>query len=386
MTKAPLHGLRILDLTTVVMGPYASQLIGEYGAEVIKIEAPCGDSTRHIGPGRENGMAGLFMGVNRHKASVVIDLKSHAGREALLSLVDTADVLMHNMRPNKMEALGLGAEEIRARNRRLVYASLTGFASDGPYAGQPAYDDVIQGLAGFAGLMEMQAGVPRYIPAALADKVGSLFAVQAVLTALLQRERTGYGACVEVPMFEAAVSFGLVEHMQGGQFEPPIESMGYRRAMMPGRRPYETRDGHVCVMPYTDVHWQTFLLEVGDTATLEDPRFATLSERTRNIELLYTRLAEHILTRSTQEWISVCHRLDIPVAPMNRLEDLRADPHLCAVEHFVTVDDADMGRLVFPRNPVRFDGWRSQPTMPPRLGQDTERVLNAVARRDGDSR
>lgn len=373
--RGPLHGIRIIDLTTVVMGPYASQILGEYGAEVIKIEAPGGDTTREIGPRREDGMAALFLGVNRNKQSVVLDLKTEEGRSALLRLAKTSDVFMHNMRPEKLKALGLAAETLRQENDRLVFAGLVGFASHGPYAGMPAYDDVIQGLSGMAALMEMQCGTPRYIPTTLADKVGSLYAVNAITSALVQRDRTGRGTTLEVPMFESVVSFGLVEHFHGEQFDPPASPIGYRRAVMPERRPCATRDGYLCIMPYNDAHWDAFLREVGDDEALSDPRFSTMAQRASNVVALYERLASHIAQRSTDDWLAVCNRLDIPAARMNRLEDLQNDPHLMAVGHFAKVDDKKMGTLVFPVNPVRFDGWRACPTVPPRLGEHTAAVL-----------
>jgi crotonobetainyl-CoA:carnitine CoA-transferase CaiB-like acyl-CoA transferase len=384
LAAGPLQGVRVVDLTTVVMGPYASQALAEYGAEVIKVEAPGGDSTRHIGPGREPGMAALYLGINRNKRSVLLDLKTPQGREDLLAIVAGADVFMHNMRTEKLQALGLGPEVLRADNPRLVFAALTGFGSGGPYAGQPAYDDVIQGLSGLAAMMEMQSGTPRYLPTTVADKVGSLVAVGAIMAALVQRQRTGVGATVEVPMFESVVSFGLVEHSQGDLFEPPLAPPGYRRALMPSRRPYATRDGHICVMPYSDSHWQALLEELGDDEARRDERFATLAQRTVHIEALYERLGAHLGERTTDEWLLTLRRLDIPAARMNRLEDLRSDPHLQAVEHFVPVHDERMGTLVFPCNPVSFDGWKPVLRMPPRLGEDTADVLGR-ARAEGSA-
>lgn len=385
VAAGPLRGLLVVDLTTVVMGPYASQALAEYGAEVIKVEAPGGDSTRHIGPGREPGMAALYLGTNRNKRSVLLDLKSAQGQDDLLAIVAGADVFMHNMRPEKLEALGLGPEVLRAANPRLVFAALTGFGREGPYSGQPAYDDVIQGLSGLAAMMEMQSGTPRYLPTTVADKVGSLVAVGAIMAALVQRQHTGAGATVEVPMFESVVSFGLVEHSQGDLFEPPLAPPGYRRALMPSRRPYATRDGHICVMPYSDAHWQALLAELGDDEARLDERFATLALRTVHIEALYERLGDHLRQRTTEEWLLALRRLDIPAARMNRLEDLRSDPHLQAVGHFVAVHDARMGTLVFPSNPVSFDGWKPPVRMPPRLGADTQDVL-CQARRERAAR
>jgi crotonobetainyl-CoA:carnitine CoA-transferase CaiB-like acyl-CoA transferase len=371
----PLSGLRIIDISTVVLGPYCTQFLAEYGADVIKVEAPQGDSTRQIGPAAEKNMASLFLGVNRNKRSIVIDLKRPEGRQALLRLIESADVFVHNMRPVKLARLGLSAAEVTARNPRLIYASLLGFSEKGPYAGRPAYDDVIQGLSGMAALMEMQTGTPRYLPTTVADKVASLIGVQAILAAVIERTRTGRGAAVEVPMYESLVSFGLVEHLYGAHFSPPLDRIGYPRALMPHRRPYATRDGHICIMPYSDQHWRAFLSAVGDQRTLADPRFTDIAARTRNIDVLYERLAAHIACRGTAEWVALCRELDIPAERMNRLEDLPKDPHLKATGHFQQVRDPEMGTLVFPANPVSFDDWSPSPRTPPRLGEHTESVL-----------
>lgn len=365
----------MIDLSTVVLGPYASQFLGEYGADVIKIEALDGDSTRRIGPSTEANMGSLFLGVNRNKRSVALDLKHPDGRQALLELIDGADVFLHNMRPQKIERLGFGPDALCARNPRLVYAGLHGFSSRGPYAGRPAYDDVIQGLSGMAALMEMQSGTPRYLPTTVADKVGSLVAVQAVLAALLKRGRTGRGVVIEMPMFETVVTFGLVEHLYGGSFEPPLDRIGYVRALMPHRRPYPTLDGFLCIMPYSDEQWRSFLTLVGDAEALSDARFANISLRTQNIDALYERLGGHIATRKTADWLDLCSQLDIPAAVMNRLDDLQKDPHLQAVGHFQKVHDAAMGTLVFASNPVSFDAWRPVAEVPPRLGENTVAVL-----------
>jgi crotonobetainyl-CoA:carnitine CoA-transferase CaiB-like acyl-CoA transferase len=373
--QGPLTGVRVIDISTVVLGPYCTQFLAEYGADVIKIEAPQGDSTRQIGPATEADMASLFLAVNRNKRSVVLDLKHPEGRLALLKLVEHADVFVHNMRPKKLDRLGLSASVITARNPLLVHASLLGFSEKGPYAGRPAYDDVIQGLSGMAALMEMQGGTPRYLPTTLADKVASLIGVQAILAALVERNRSGRGAVVEVPMYESMVSFGLVEHLYGAQFSPPRDRIGYPRVLLPHRRPYATLDGHICVMPYSDRHWRSFLSAVDDQSTLADPRFADIAARTRNIDMLYERLSDHIACRSTAHWIALCRELDIPAERMNRLEDLPEDPHLQAVGHFQQVDDSAMGTLVFPANPVSFDGWKPRPRIPPRLGEHTETVL-----------
>jgi len=373
----PLDGFKIVDLTTVVFGPYASQLLGDYGAEVIKIEAPGGDSTRRIGPSAESGMASLFLGVNKNKKSIGIDLRKEQGRDALLRIVKGADVFMHNMRPAKVERLGLAPSVVRDRYPKLIYAELLGFSESGPYAGHPAYDDIIQGLSGLAGLMERHLGEPRYLPTAIADKVAGLFAVQAILAAAFERNKTGRGCTVTVPMFEAIVSFGLVEHLYGAQFAPPLGKIGYPRALMPWRRPYRASDDRfVCIMPYSDGNWRALLTALGDTQTLEDARFADLESRTQNIDVLYRILGGHVATRTSDEWLSLCRKLDVPAHRMNRVEDLEHDPHLKAVEHFKTLRDERMGQLVVPSNPIAFDGRPLGISVPPRLGADSRSVLS----------
>jgi crotonobetainyl-CoA:carnitine CoA-transferase CaiB-like acyl-CoA transferase len=375
MTRLPLEGVRILDLSSIVLGPYASQILGDYGADVIKIEVPEGDSTRRTGPAREPGMAAIYLGVNRNKRSVVLDLKRPEAREALLALVDTADVFMHSIRPQKLPALGLDPAALMARNPRLVYAGLHGFAQDGPYGGKPAYDDIIQGLSGLAALMERQSGRPGYLPTVAADKTCGLIAAHAILAALFARERTGRGSFVEVPMFESLVSFVLVEHYYGRHFEPALATPGYPRVLAPWRRPYKTLDGYVCMMPYTDAHWVQFFAEVGRPELAVDARFVDIAARTRNIEALYALAGEFIAGRTTAAWLETCERLDIPAAPMHRLEDLESDPHLAATGFFRTLHDDASGAVRFPGAGVRFDGRPLDPKMPPRLGEHTREVL-----------
>jgi crotonobetainyl-CoA:carnitine CoA-transferase CaiB-like acyl-CoA transferase len=374
----PLQGIRVLDLSTVVLGPYASQVLAEYGADVIKIEAPEGDSTRRTGPSTEPGMGAIFLGVNRGKRSVVLDLKQAADREALGKLVDTADVLMHSIRPQKLAAIGLDPEVLRKRNPKLVYVGLHGFVESGPYGGMPAYDDIIQGLSGCAGLMERQSGHPLYYPTIAADKTSGLVAAHAILAALFKRERTGQGSYVEVPMLESMVAFNLVEHFYGLHFEPPLAPPGYPRLLNPFRKPFRTLDGYLCAMPYTDAHWKRFFIEAGEPALAEDNRFTNIALRTQNISALY-EIAERILaTRTTGQWLGVCARLEIPASRMNRLEDLQDDPHLKATGFFETIDDPAMGPVRFPGVPVKLDGERLPVTMPPRLGQHTDEVLAEV--------
>lgn len=377
----PLNGIRILDLSTVVLGPYASQILADYGADVIKIEAPEGDSTRRTGPSTEEGMGAIFLGVNRGKRSIVLDLKTQQGQEALLKLVDTADVLMHSIRPQKLTQIGLGPEALRARNPRLVYVGLHGFAQDGPYGGMPAYDDIIQGMSGCAALMERQTGTPQYYPTIAADKTSGLVATHAILAALFMRERTGEGSYVEVPMLESMVAFNLVEHFYGQHFEPPLAGLGYPRLLNPWRRPYRTTDGHLCAMPYTDAHWCRFFVEAGAPELALDDRFTDISARTRNIEKLYELAAQFIAGRSTATWLEIFNRLEIPASRMNRLEDLQQDEHLSATGFFETLQDPAMGALKFPGVPVKFDHVRPPVRMAPRLGEHTAELLAEIGMR-----
>lgn len=378
-----LDGIRIVDLTTVVFGPYATQTLGDYGADIIKVEAPSGDGTRYNGPGPEQGMSALFMGSNRNKRSIVIDLRTPEGREALLVLCDTADVFVHNIRPQKLERIGLDSAVLRARNPRLIYVALLGFGSGGPYAGLPAYDDIIQSLSGAADLVRRQTGVSGYMPTLIADKVAAQMAVHAVLAALFQRERSGKGQYVEVPMFEAVSSFLLVEHYFGQHWpEGAVPEAGYPRLFAPWRRPYPTIDGYVCVMPYTQRNWQDFLTEVGQGDLLLDARFATHATRMNHVAELLGVVAQVVATEATAHWLDLCARLDIPCAAVHRLEDLEGDPHLQAVDFFRSAPVGAAGSFHYPRFPIHLDDNLVSTRVPPRLGEHTNEILSGLTLSD----
>lgn len=395
--RPALAGVRVVDLTTVVFGPLATQTLADYGAEVIKIEAPGGDSTRHTGPALEPGLSTIFLGANRNKRSVVLDLKLEAARAALLALLDTADVFIHNVRPQKLARLGLGPEALCARCPRLVYVGLHGFGEGGPYAGQPAYDDIIQSLSGAADLMQHQAGEPRFLPTIAADKVCSHMAVHAVMAALLQRAHSGRGQVVEVPMFESMVSFLLAEHLYAGHLRPGGE-MGYPRSLGEARKPYRTADGHACLMPYSNEHWARFFAAVGAPEHAADPRFASIGQRTQHVAELHRTVAAFVVQRPSAYWLDLCRELDIPCAPVRALQDLDTDPHLQAVGLFQPVADPGpapggagaggagagaagpgTGRVYrFTRQPVRLADTRVPLRMPPRLGEHTQQVLDSL--------
>lgn len=371
----PLEGIRILDMTSVMLGPYATQMLGDYGADIIKIESPAGDTTRRTGPQPERGMAATFVGVNRNKRSIVLDLKKSSARLAFMELVRQADVLICSIRPQKLEALGLSPEALHNINSQLIIVSVLGFAQEGPYAGQPAYDDIIQGLCGFAALTEAQTGQPLYFPTVAADKTCALFAAQAILMAIVGRLRSGKGVHVEVPMYEAMTSFTLAEHLYGAHFVGSEGKYGYERLMTSARRPYRTANGYICLIPYTDEHWRRFFEEVGDATAAADARFSSIAQRTHHIDELYSLLGRHVEKRTTEQWLDVCSRLDIPAAKMNRLEDLESDPQLIAGKFFVQISDPALGEIKLTRPVLRFDAQTPEVAMPPRLGEHTTEIL-----------
>ncbi len=372
----PLAGVRILDLTSVVAGPLATQMMGDMGADVVKIEAPEGDAPRHTGPARSPGMAALFMGLNRSKRSLVLDLKNERAKDALWRLIATADVLVHSMRPQAIEKLGFPHKTVCAKNPRIVYAALHGYRDGGPYSGQPAYDDVIQGQSGIAALMSEVAGEPRYAPMIIADKTCALSIAGAVSAALFARERTGRGQFVEIPMFEQMVSFVLGEHLFGHNFVPPLGSLGYTRVLASWRRPYQTKDGYLCMMAYTQTHWRKFWTMVGKPELLGDPRFDSIASRAHNVVALYELAGACIAGKTTQEWLALLRELEIPAARMSSLDDILTDPQLAASGFFKRATHPSEGEILYTDLPVRFgDGPTSSERLQPRLGEHSFEVL-----------
>ncbi len=372
----PLSGLRILDLTSVVAGPLATQTLGDMGADVIKIEAPEGDAPRHTGPARSPGMAALFMCLNRSKRSLVLDLKQRSAQAALWRLVDGADVFVHSMRPQKIEKHGFGHAAVCARNPRIVYAAIHGYREGGPYSRQPAYDDVIQGQSGFASLMSAIAGEPRYAPTIIADKTTALSLVGALTAALYAREKTGRGQFVEVPMFESMVSFILAEHLFGHAFEPPEGSLGYTRVLGAWRRPYKTKDGYLCMMAYTEPQWRKFWKMVGKPEIGDDPRFCNIAARSHNVVALYDLAGTFLLDKTTDEWLRLLREQDIPSARVSSLDEVMTDPQLAASGFFKQATHPTEGRILYTDLPVRFsDSGTSSGRLQPRLGEHSLDVL-----------
>lgn len=374
-----LKGIRVLDLTSVILGPYATQVLGDLGAEVIKIEAPDGDSMRTVTPVAEPGMSAIFSNTNRNKRSVLLDLKSAGGKAALRKLIPTADALVHNMRQEALDRLGFTFNAVRALNPSIVYAAAVGYGRHGRYAGKPAYDDVIQAASGFAGLFQMRDGAPVYAPTIAADKVSGLHLAYAVMAALLYRQRHGEApGYVEVPMFELMAAFCLSEHLGEATFAEDGK-VGYGRVLSQGRRPYKTRDSWVAVLPYSRANWYKVLEEVGRLDVTDLPWFNDATERSRRIDDLYDVLAQALPARSTDEWLAVFERLDIPAQPVRTPDALLRDPHLADVGFFTPDFTADSPAKRSIRLALNVDGVERERDLPaPQLGADTDEILRAA--------
>jgi crotonobetainyl-CoA:carnitine CoA-transferase CaiB-like acyl-CoA transferase len=385
--SGPLTGVRIIDLTTVVMGPFATQILADLGADVVKVEPPEGDVLRHIAPMRHPGMGHIFLHHNRSKRSIVLDLKRPAGREALLRLTRAADVLIYNVRPQAMRRLRLAYEDVAAVNPRIIYIGAYGYSESGRYAGQPAYDDLIQGMAALPSIFaDAGADRPRYVPTAIADRITGLAAVNAVTAALYCRERTGNGQAVEVPMFETLVHMVLGDHMSGRTFEPPMAPFRYERMLAPHRVPYATQDGYVCVLIYNDKHWRSFFKLIGREEMFQsDPRFASQEARSRNIGEVYAFVAEQMAGRTSAEWLRLLKNADIPVAPLNSIEDVLDDPHLGESGFFVMTEHPTEGRLRLMATPSAWSRTPPGALRPaPRLGEHSVEILRGAGYADAE--
>ena len=384
--SGPLSGVRVIDITTILLGPYGTQLLGDMGADVIKVEAPPkGDSTRYLGASRSVGMSGPFLNLNRNKRSISLDLKQEAGKEALRRLVAGADVLVHNMRQQAIDRLGFSYDDVAAIKPDIIYCGAYGYSQRGPYRNKPAYDDLIQAAAGIPGLNARIMGEPLFAPTVMADKTVGLMMSQAVTMALFHRERTGEGQFVEVPMFETMVSFMMVEHLFEHGFEPPLGPMGYARVMSKLRRPYRSKDGYICMLPYTDRQVHRFFDIVGRPDLKDDPRYADHATRTTYVDDLYGFFAEVALTRTNAEWLAACDEAEIPAMPVNELEDLLTDEHLQAVGMFRELDHPSEGRTRVAGIPVTMSKTPGDiRRQAPRLGENGPELLRELGYDDED--
>lgn len=377
--QGALHGIRVLDLTTMILGPMAAQYLGDMGADVIKVEPPEGDLTRYIGPERASGMAAFFLNSNRNKRSVVLDIKHAEGQATLARLIKSSDVVLHSIRTASAEKLGLSYDKLVELSPNIILCHVKGFADEGAYGGQPAYDDVVQAVSGLATLQTAVAGEPRYIPSIVADKVAAVHTAYAIAIALLHRERTGRGQVVDVPMMETMVAFNTIEHLWGAAFEPPLASMGYAPVSTAARRPFKTQDGYLCVLPYTDAHWKRFCDVVGDPALTEDPRFSSHAARQRDQQRFWNEVGRRVAQRTTQQWIEALSAADVPFGRVNSLDDLLTDPHLNSVGFWQTMEHPSEGALRVSAVPMAFsDSPGGVRRLAPQLGENTAEVLREV--------
>jgi crotonobetainyl-CoA:carnitine CoA-transferase CaiB-like acyl-CoA transferase len=378
-SNGPLGGIRVVDLTSVIMGPLATHVLADLGADVIKVEAPEGDSLRNYRPLRNHGMAGNFLHLNRNKRSVVLDLKSEEGRAALDRLIETADVFVHAIRPQAIAKLGYTYDKVRAIKADIVYCGAYGFSAQGPYGDKAAYDDLIQAGCGIASLFVEREGAPAYVPTVLCDKVAGHVIASSIMAALFQRSRGGGGQAIEVPMFETMAEFVYAEHLTGFAFEPPLSKPGFNRVLSARRKPYRTKDGYACILPYSDRNWRDFFDFIGRPELKDDERFKILSVRVQHIDELYGLLEDEAVNRTTAEWVAFCDRVSIPSMPVLSLEDLPDDEHLKAVGLFGSDEHPSEGRYRTIRHPVSFSGSEFRIRRhAPRLGEHTEEVLSEL--------
>jgi crotonobetainyl-CoA:carnitine CoA-transferase CaiB-like acyl-CoA transferase len=374
--RGPLSGIRVVDLTSMVFGPYCTQIMCDMGADVIKIEPPGGDDTRYISVGPAPGLGGVFVNVNRGKRSVVLNLRENFAREALRELISTADVFIHSMRGKAIARLGFAYEDVKKIKPDIVYTNCYGYSRRGPDADLPAYDDTIQAECGLPYVQQLMTGSPDFVATIMADKVAGLTALYATMMALFHRERTGEGQEVEVGMFETMASFMLVEHANGKLFDPPLGPAHYHRVVARNRKPYKTRDGYIAALVYNDKHWNAFVEALKPEWNSED--FSSLEKRARQIDRVYGLLGETFATRTTQEWLDLLRELHIPAAPLRTTDELFENEHLNAIGFFETVDSR-YGPIRFPGVPTWFSGTPARVAGPtPELGEHTQEVLKEL--------
>jgi len=372
----PLSGFQIVDLTINVLGPVATQILGDMGADVVKVEPPEGDHTRHVGPSRSEAMGVFFLNLNRNKRSVVLDLKKAEMKKALFRMVETADVFIHSMRPDAAERLGIGYKEIAALNPSIVYASASGYRPQSSRRNWPAFDDVIQGMSGVAAMNGRNQGEPRYFPTVIADKHCGYVLASAISMALLWRERTGQGQEVHVPMLESMVTFNMLEHLWGGVLDDPAHGLGYSRMFTPHRRPYRTKDGYICLLANTDEQWRRMFGVIDRPDMVQDPRFAKVNARSQNIDALYGVLSERMAQETTAEWQQRLDAADIPNGPVQDFDDLLVDPYFQETGFFQRTTHPTEGKFMTTSIPVTFsESAGSIRRLAPRLGEHTREVL-----------
>ncbi len=374
--NGPLTGIKVIDLTNVVMGPYATHILADMGADVVKLESPDGDLMRYYRPYRHSGMSGQVMHLNRNKRSLVLDLKRPESAAALRRMIEKSDVLVHNMRRKAIKRLGFSYEDVKSLNPNLIYCGAYGFGSGGPYEDKAAYDDMIQAGSGAAALSARVHGEPAYMPTAVCDKLTGQTIAYAILGALFQRASGGGGQEIEVPMFETCIEFMLSEHICGGSFEPPLGKVGYMRILDPSRKPFKTMDGYICIMPYSEKNWHDFFDYIGIPEHKTDPRFLSYDARVQHVDILYGLIGTEAVKRPNAVWVEFCDKASIPCMPVISLDDMPDDPHVQAVELYKVYDHPTEGKYRVVRSPVKY---ASAPFKlrhhSPTLGQDSAQVL-----------
>ena len=377
--QGPLAGVTILDLTSVLMGPYTTQIFADLGADVIKIESPDGDTTRGLPPVIDKGRGGMFLNINRGKRSLALDLKLPSARHVVIRLARNSDVFIHSMRAAAIGRLGLGYPALKSANDKIIYANMYGFGRGGPYSDYPAYDDIVQAASGLASLQgRLTGGDPGYVASAVADKVAGLTGAYAVMAALFARERTGLGQEIEIPMFETMAAFVMAEHLCGSITEPAVGPPEYPRVTAPDRKPYRTSDGHIGLMIYNDKQWRSFFALIGNPDWSRDPVFVSMTSRTQNIQAVLSRLGTVIATRTTAEWMEVFREAQIPAMPILSTGDLLVDPHL-AETGFWHRAESDVGPVRMPGIPTRFSETPGAiGSVGPRLGADNDAILHGA--------
>lgn len=375
----PLSGYRVLDLTTVLMGPYATQMLSDMGADVIKLEPVTGDTSRQIGPGRHSDMGSNFLHMNSGKRSIAVDLKTSTGREIATKLIKTSDVMVHNIRTDAIERLGLHRKAAQQLNPHLVYCHLVGYAEEGSRAGEPAYDDLIQADVGFPWLLSQTTGEPGYVPTPIADRTAGLCAAFAIAAALAKRKKGGHGLAMTIPMFDVLSHMILSDHMYGRTFIPPEGKVGYERLLSPHRKPYATADGHVCLLIYTDAQWRRFFQLTGQDDLAVDPRFQGMRNRNKNIDDLNSIVANIIAERSTDDWLDLLRSNDIPATRMRSVDDLVSDPDLRKSGTVREADHPSEGRIQVLNSPIKWTDYGvSSNHFAPRLGEHSDEVLHEI--------
>ncbi len=382
----PLHGVRIVDMTAVLLGPFATQHLADMGADVIKIEPPEGDLLRVSGKGRSPDMGPIYMAAGRNKRSICLDLKKPAALTVVKKMIETADIFIHNSRPQAIERLGLGYEDLKKINSRIIYAYSLGYKRKGPYGHKPAFDDLVQGASGAASLQARIDGLrPKFMPSLIADKTTGLHLAVAVLGALYHRTQSGEGQMIEVPMLETLASFFLTDHLFGRTFDPPTGTMGYDRIINKYRHPFPTKDGYICALPYTDKHWERFFEMANRPDLAKEPKFVDKRQRAAHFDELYQVLDSILKIRTTKEWLALFDEADIPAMPVNTLEGLLEDEHLTATGFFTQRDHPTEGKITTFASPLDFEKTKTEYRRhAPRVGADGLEVMKEYGFSDAD--